>query len=99
MRPLSRWIVVALLCCAARAAAGDTPPDERLQEAQTAFEEANSLWEAGKYADAVAKGEHALALREAVLGDSHPDVATSLNTLGFHYLLQGNPVRAGPLLQ
>jgi CHAT domain-containing protein/Tfp pilus assembly protein PilF len=99
MRRILGWVAVVVLCCAARAAARDNPPDARLQEAQTAFDEANSLWDAGKYADAVARGEHALALREAVLGDSHPDVATSLDTLGFHHLLRGNPARAEPLLQ
>jgi CHAT domain-containing protein/uncharacterized protein HemY len=99
MRRILGWVAVVVLCCAARAAARDNPPDARLQEAQTAFDEASSLWDAGKYADAVARGEHALALREAVLGDSHPDVATSLDTLGFHHLLRGNPAWAEPLLQ
>ncbi len=64
-----------------------------------AFNEANTLWEAGRYADAMARGEQALALREAVLGGSHPDVARSLDLLGFHHLLRGNPVRAEPLLR
>ncbi len=99
MRRILGWIAVVVLCCAARAVARDNPSDARLQEAQTAFDEASSLWEAGRYADAVARGERALALREAVLGDSHPDVATSLDTLGHHHLLRGNPVRAEPLLQ
>jgi CHAT domain-containing protein/Tfp pilus assembly protein PilF len=99
MQRILGWIAVVVLCCAARASARDNPPDARLQEAQTAFNEASSLWEAGRYADAVARGEHALALREAVLGDSHPDVATSLETLGHHHLLRGNLVRAEPLLQ
>jgi CHAT domain-containing protein/Tfp pilus assembly protein PilF len=99
MRRLSVWVVVVVLCRAAAAVARENPPDAGLQEAQTAFDEANTLWDAGKYADAVARGEHALALREALLGDTHPDVATSLNALGAHYLLRGNPVRAELLLQ
>jgi CHAT domain-containing protein/uncharacterized protein HemY len=99
MQRILGWMAVVVLCCAARAAARDNPPDARLQEAQTAFNEASSLWDAGRYADAVTRGEHALALREAVLGDAHPDVATSLDTLGHHHLLRGNPVRAEPLLQ
>ncbi len=46
----------------------------------------------------MARGEHALALREAVLGGAHPDVATSLDWLGVHHLLRGNPAVAEPLL-
>src|SRR5512138_443589 len=99
MRQLGGWMTVVLLYCAAGAAAGAEPPDVRLQEARTAFDEANTLWDAGQYADAMARGERALALREAVLGGNHPDVARSLDQLGFHYQLQGNPVGAEPLLQ
>jgi tetratricopeptide (TPR) repeat protein len=92
-------MTVVALCCAAGVAASEAPPDGRLQEARTASDEANTLWEAGRYADAIAKGEQALAPREAVLEDTHPDVAKSLEWLGTHHLLQGNPVRAEPLLQ
>jgi CHAT domain-containing protein/tetratricopeptide (TPR) repeat protein len=99
MRQCLGQMMVVLLCCAAGAANGEAPPDAQLQEAQTAFDEANTLWDAGKYADAIARGERALVLREAVLGDSHPDVASSLVFLGFRHLLQRNPVRAEPLLQ
>jgi CHAT domain-containing protein/Tfp pilus assembly protein PilF len=97
MRQLRQWMMV-LLCCAS-AARGEAPPDARRQEARTALDEASRLWDAGRYADAIARGEHALALREAVLGGSHPDVARCLDMLGLRYLLQGNPARAEPLLQ
>jgi CHAT domain-containing protein/tetratricopeptide (TPR) repeat protein len=92
------WMVV-LLCCAAGVASAEAPQDARLQQAQTAFDEANALWEAGRYDDALARREHALALQEAVLGGSHPDVARSLNLLGAQHLLRGNPVQAEPLLK
>ncbi|RKH66786.1 CHAT domain-containing protein [Corallococcus llansteffanensis] len=91
--------MVVLACCAPGVAAGEGPPDARLQEAQTASDEANTSWDAGRYAEAIARGERALALREAVLGSAHPEVASSLDMLGHHLLLQGNPVRAEPLLQ
>jgi tetratricopeptide (TPR) repeat protein len=73
--------------------------ERRLQEAQMAFDEANTFWDAGKYADAIARGEHALALREAMLGSTHPDVARCLDMLGFHHLRRGDSAQAEPLLQ
>jgi CHAT domain-containing protein/Tfp pilus assembly protein PilF len=97
IRGMLRMFVV--LCCAAGVAAAEEMPDARLQEARTAFDAANTLWDKGQYADAIAKGEQALALREAVLGGTHPDVARSLDALGFHFLLQGQHTRAEPLLQ
>ena len=93
------WMVVVMVCCAAGVAHGEAPPDTRLREAQTAFDEVSTLWNAGRYDDAIARGEHALALREAVLGSAHPDVAGCLVLLGAHHLLRGNIVRAEPLLQ
>ena len=96
-----RWVRgydAGVLCCAAGAAGAEEKPDARLQEARTAFDEANRLWDAGRYADAIARGEQSLALREAVLGGTHPDVARCLDLLGFHHLLSGKPCpgRAAP---
>ncbi len=99
MRQVRGSMLVVVLCCAARTAVAEERPDARLQEAQTAFDEANKLWDAGQRADAIARGEHALALRESVLGSTHPDVATCLDWLGLHFLFQKNPVRGEPLLQ
>ncbi|RYZ44091.1 MAG: tetratricopeptide repeat protein [Myxococcaceae bacterium] len=90
-------MMVVMVLCAKGAAAGEGPLDAQLQEAQTAFDEANTSWDAGRYADAIAWGERAVALREAVHGSAHPEVARCLDRLGFHLLLQGNPVRAEPL--
>ncbi len=73
------WMIVVVVCCAAGRAAGEAQPDLRLSEAQTAFEEAKKLLEAGKYVEAIPRGEQALRLRKAVLGDSHLEVAASLN--------------------
>jgi CHAT domain-containing protein/tetratricopeptide (TPR) repeat protein len=97
MRRSLGWMMVVLLCCAADAMAGEEQPDPRLQEAQKAFDEASALQSAGKFAEAIAKGEHALALREAVLGGMHPDVAASLNRLANSYKAQGLFDRAMPL--
>ncbi|HEX5750765.1 MAG TPA: tetratricopeptide repeat protein [Archangium sp.] len=92
------WSLLVAVCCAAAVAHAEAPPDARLREARTALDEAATLWDAGRYDDAIARGEHALALREAVLGDTHPDVAGCLVQLGAHHLLRGNPARAEPLL-
>jgi hypothetical protein len=91
------WVTVVALCCAAGAAAGEEKPDARLEEAQRAFDEALTLYEAGKYADAVARGEHALVQREAAYGSTHLDVADSLNNLATFYRAQGLYGRAEPL--
>jgi CHAT domain-containing protein len=99
MRQVRRWTAVVVLGWAAGAAAGEGPPDARLQEAQTAFDEANTSWDAGQYAEAIARGEQALALWEAVLGGTHPDVARCLDMLGLHHLLRGEVAQAEPLLQ
>jgi CHAT domain-containing protein len=92
-------MTVVALCCATGKAAGEEQPDPRLHKAQTAFEEATKLQEAGQYANAITQGEQALKLREAVLGDSHLEVAASLNLLGNLYRIQGDGARAEPLLQ
>jgi CHAT domain-containing protein/Tfp pilus assembly protein PilF len=92
-------MLVVLLCCATSVAAGEEPSYSRLQEAQTAFDEATKLQKEGKYAEATAKGEHALALREGTLGGTHLEVAACLNLLGNLYRQQGEHARAEPLLQ
>ncbi len=99
MRKVLRWIAVVALCCATRAGAEGQKPDVRLQEAQQAYDEATTLYTAGKYAEAVTRGEQALVLREAVLGGTHPEVAKCLDLLGRAHHLQGDFAQAEPLLQ
>jgi CHAT domain-containing protein/Tfp pilus assembly protein PilF len=99
MRRAREWMAVFALCCAATALAGEPPPGARLQEAQKAYDEAKTLDEAGKYAEAMARGEQALALREAVLGGTHPEVANCLNLLGRLHWRQGDLEGATQLVQ
>ncbi|NMO19167.1 CHAT domain-containing protein [Pyxidicoccus fallax] len=97
MRLLLAWMALWVMGCAARGPAGASPLDARLQVARMAYEEALRLHEAGSYARAVEQGHRALALREEVLGDSHPEVASCLNLLGGMHRLQGDFARAEPL--
>ncbi|MFY0566887.1 tetratricopeptide repeat protein [Archangium lansingense] len=91
------WVV--LLCCAAGGAAGEEKPDARLVESQAAFDEAKKLRLAGSYSEALARAGHALALKEAALGSTHPDVASCLSLVGELHRQQGDLAHAEPLLQ
>jgi CHAT domain-containing protein/Tfp pilus assembly protein PilF len=91
-------MVIVLLCSTVSMAAGKSRTDARLQVSQAAFEEATQLLDAGKYAGALERGEHALSLRRAVLGDTHPEVAACLRLLGELFVKQGKAARAEPLL-
>ncbi|MBN1207310.1 MAG: tetratricopeptide repeat protein [Myxococcaceae bacterium] len=99
MRRVLPWMAVVALCCAISAKAGEEPPDARLQEAQRAYDEASALEKAGKQAEALARGEHALALWEAVLGGAHPEVARCLELLGNLHKHQRKLDRAEALIQ
>jgi CHAT domain-containing protein/Tfp pilus assembly protein PilF len=99
MRRVLLWVAVVVLCCAASATAGEQQPDVRLQRAQQAFDEATALDKAGKYSEAIAQIEQALALREAVFGGSHPEVVDCLNLLGRLHRRLGDFDRAEPLIQ
>ncbi|RKH43614.1 CHAT domain-containing protein [Corallococcus sicarius] len=90
---------VMVLGCAAGGPTRGNHLEARLQEAQKAYATALLLSEEGRYAEAVTQGEHALVLREAVLGSAHPDVANCLNLLGELHQLQGDLDQAEPLLQ
>ncbi|QRN97037.1 tetratricopeptide repeat protein [Archangium violaceum] len=98
MRQLLMWVTVALFCTAG-AAAGSERPEARLREAQAALDEAEELSKARKYAEAIARAEHALALRETVLGSTNPRVAEVLDALGRFHTAQGLYSRAEPLFQ
>ena len=91
--------MVVCLFWAAGSPAGEEKPDVRLQEARAAYAEAMKSDKEGKYAETVAQGGHALALLEAVLGGSHPEVASCLDLLGASHRRQGELDRAEPLLQ
>ena len=94
-RGFTGWLLILFVWSAAGESLGaQQPSDPRLAEAQTEFDAASTLQEAGQYADALTRAEHALALRESVLGGSAPEVAECLNQVGELFRLQGNLSRA-----
>jgi CHAT domain-containing protein/tetratricopeptide (TPR) repeat protein len=58
-----------------------------------------ALYQAGKSAEALKVAQEALAIRKEVLGEKHPDYATSLNNLGGLYESQRNYAKAEPLVR
>lgn len=57
------------------------------------------LWQVGDYIGARSYCERALAIREKVLGEEHPDTALSLNNLGHLLHLLGELTGAGSYLE
>jgi eukaryotic-like serine/threonine-protein kinase len=72
--------------------------DDALRMAITVGYYGVALRNAGRFAEAVAQHQRALALRESVLGPDHPLVALSLNHLGRSLSDAGKPQEAAPLL-
>jgi CHAT domain-containing protein/Tfp pilus assembly protein PilF len=79
-----------------------TPPalttqSDELAEAKQLNEQVIQLYNQGKYSEAIPLAERLLSIRRKVLGNEHPDVATSLHNLAFLYASQGRYSEAEPL--
>jgi CHAT domain-containing protein/lipopolysaccharide biosynthesis regulator YciM len=85
------------LCWAGCVTVEKAPTDSRLIEAQKVFDEGGRLQAAGQFAKAIPLIERALELREAVLQDSHPEVANCLLLLGMAHQGAGDLARAESL--
>ncbi|NES00462.1 MAG: tetratricopeptide repeat protein, partial [Symploca sp. SIO1B1] len=59
--------------------------EDGLAEAEKLNQQAFQLYQVGKYSEAIPLAEKALAIRQRILGEEHPDVATSLNNLAELY--------------
>jgi tetratricopeptide (TPR) repeat protein len=69
---------------------------EALAEAARLNEEVVGLYQAGRAKEALPLAKRALAIREKAPGPEHPDVATSLNNLGFLLQAMGDLKGAKP---
>ncbi|MEZ2319061.1 MAG: tetratricopeptide repeat protein [Microcoleus sp.] len=81
-----------------------TPPvlttqSDELAEAKRLIQQADQLYNQGKYQEAIPLLERVLSIRKKVLGNEHPDVVTSLNNLAVLYESQGRYSEAEPLLR
>jgi tetratricopeptide (TPR) repeat protein len=54
---------------------------------------------AGKYAEAIATEQQAVAIREKTFGPDHPSIVVSLTNLAFFYHYQGRNAEAEPLFE
>ncbi|MFO0756845.1 MAG: tetratricopeptide repeat protein [Byssovorax sp.] len=103
-----RWIVAAatawsLLLSPPAIAQGTTgpPPADKaaLDDAARLTDEGVKLQEAGRYDDAVARFQQALAIREKVLGEDSYDTAEAANNLATIYQDKGDYPRAEALMR
>jgi CHAT domain-containing protein/tetratricopeptide (TPR) repeat protein len=97
MRAAWGRIAVIIVYCAWGARAEETGPGAQLAQAQKDLDEVKRLDQAGRYAKALSRAEHALLLREKALGPNHPEVAECLDWLGRLHGRLGSYVVAEPL--
>ncbi|MEO1145547.1 MAG: tetratricopeptide repeat protein [Cyanobacteria bacterium J06638_22] len=70
-----------------------------LEEATQLNRQVLALHQQGRYQEAMLLAEQALEMREAILSESHPDVAISLNNLALLHEELGNYAAAEPLYE
>ncbi|MCC5899056.1 MAG: tetratricopeptide repeat protein, partial [Phormidium sp. BM_Day4_Bin.17] len=79
------------------ATSSDLEQAELLEEANRLNQQVIRLYREDNYQEAIPLAQQALEIRETALGESHPDVATSLHDLAQLYYFQGNYNAAEPL--
>ena len=77
----------------------DQNASDSLEEAAQLQKQADAHIDARQFREATDKTQRALELRRKHLGDTHPDVAYSLNRLGILAYYQGDYTRAETLVQ
>jgi CHAT domain-containing protein/tetratricopeptide (TPR) repeat protein len=102
-RFLALGLAVGLLACGGtkplRAAEGPSGPETPLAEAKRLEERVRTLYQQGKYAEAVPLAQQVLKIREEGLGAEHADTAASLNDLAQLYCSLEDYAKAEPLYQ
>jgi CHAT domain-containing protein/Tfp pilus assembly protein PilF len=104
-----RWIL-CFLCLSVMVTASGSPllpvvalaqvmpvnsdPEAIITEAEQLDRQVGQLYQEGRYAEAIAAAQQALALREQALDPTHPGIATSLNNLAVLYQAQGDYAQA-----
>jgi CHAT domain-containing protein/Tfp pilus assembly protein PilF len=76
-----------------------TTQSDELAEAERLAQQAEQLYNQGKYQEAIRLLERVLSIRRKVLGEQHLDVAVSLNDLATLYYNQGLYKEAEPIFQ
>ena len=109
LRIISRWLAIGLaaaalgqapLSYAATVLLKQTAVSQSINsesDVKAMAERANKLGVEGKYGEAATIWQQILAFSEKTLGQDHPDVATSLNSLAELLRLQGQYAAAEPL--
>ncbi len=64
-----------------------------------AYNRANTLYQQGRYSEAIPYAAEALRLGEEEFGPDHPTTATLMNDLAAFHQAQGNYAEAAPLYQ
>lgn len=85
---MKRWIVRMLTACLLVSLLGTVAGQDRnaqLAEAESLYDQAGKLHNAGQFAQAIPLAERALAIIEKLNGKRHPTVAAVLNLLGSLY--------------
>jgi len=80
-----------------RRAALNPAQRQQLREADQLNELQDTLYKQGKYAEEIDPCRKAMEIRGKLLGENHPDYATSLSRLGLHYWATGDYAKAEPL--
>lgn len=75
------------------------PQSATLDDARRLNQQVVSLYQAGRYDEALPLAHRVLEIREKILGSDHPDVAAALNNLAALYERKGDLSRAEPLYQ
>ena len=86
-------LLIGLLLSVPHAALAQEP-----DEAATLTQQIIQLYKQGRYSEAIPFAQRLLTISEP-LGPDHPDVANSLNILGFLYRFQGRYAEAEPLFK